>query len=395
MRLRTFRGSKTWHGKRVLVRIDANVPVSRGRAVDGPQGKIARSAVDLEWFLQRGARLIVMSHLGRPEGKHVAAYSLSPVARRLSELLKVKVKLARDVAGPSASRLVSTMEPGEVVLLENVRFDPREEKNDASLARELASLADVYVNDAFAVSHRAHASVEAITKELPSYAGPLLAHEIQVLGSVTKSPRHPFVLLLGGLKMTTKLPVLIKLMPLIDRVLIGGALATAFFVAQGRPVGKSVFEKDGVPFAKALLKKYGKKIVLPCDVTVAARLSSQACERHVSLDKVGARDIIVDVGPQTAKLFAAEIGKAKTVVWNGPLGYCEIPKFCRGTHEVVRVMSARTGKAATVAGGGDTIPLIESSQVPDRFTLVSTGGGAMLEFLAGKKLPGVEALHIK
>ncbi|HLD18378.1 MAG TPA: phosphoglycerate kinase [Patescibacteria group bacterium] len=394
MRLRAIRNVKSLKGKRVLVRIDANVPIRRGRAVDGPQGKIARAAVDLEWLRQHGARTVVITHLGRPQGRRVGAYSVAPVARRLEELLSTKVAMCREAVGPCARRCAEKLEEGEILLLENLRFYPGEEQNSRSFAQGLSALADLYVNDAFAVSHRAHASVDAIAEELPSYAGPLLVHEVSVLSSLLHAERHPFVLAIGGLKMTTKLPVLERLLPHVDRVLIGGALAHAFFKAQGIAIGKSVYEPEGVLLARNLLKDWPGKILLPTDVYVARRLSSQSKPRLVSLREVGTNDYIVDVGEQTLEAFLPVIQSARMVAWNGPFGYTEVPAFCVGSHHLARAIAARTGKAKTVAGGGDTLPVIDSAKLVDHFTLLSTGGGAMLEFLAGKELPGVEAVKV-
>ncbi len=393
MRLKTLPKSTSLVGKRVLVRIDGNVPVKNGRAVDGAHGKIAQAAVGLEWLRQRGASLIVVTHLGRPEGKRHPSDSVRPVAKRLEELLHVPVKLSPEVVGAKTDRLVSRLQEGEVVMLENVRFEPGEEQNSKAFAHRLAGLADLYVNDAFAVSHRAHASVDAITEELPSYAGPLLAHEIEVLSGL-EHPKRPFVLAMGGLKITTKLPVLERFLPKVDAVLIGGAMAHPFLIAQGYDIGKSAYEAEGVPVAKKLLKKWKKKLLLPSDVFVVKRLSSQAKKALVSVDAIGKDDRVVDLGRRTMRTYARAILSAKAIVWNGPFGYCEIPKFAAGTELLARAIAARTGKAKTIVGGGDTIPVVEAAHLADRYTLLSTGGGAMLEFLAGKKLPGVEALKI-
>lgn len=390
MRLRTLKTDV--RGKRVLVRIDANVPVKKGRVEDGPHGRIARSAVGIEWLRQHGARTIVLTHLGRPEGKHISAYSVRPVAKRLSELLGVKVQMARGVVGPEVERAVARMSDGDVLLLENVRFDPREEENSPSLARQWAELADLYVDDAFAVSHRAHASVDAITSELPSYAGPLLANEVDVLSKALSHPKHPFVLAMGGLKMADKLPVMERLLPDADAILVGGALATAFLKAQGLEVGSSVYDEAGVEAAARLLKSGAGKLVLPIDVVVAKSFRAGAKTRVVPVTGIGAADKIVDLGPESMRLCAARIKTAKTVVWNGPFGFTEVEAFRAGTRKLAQAVAARTGKAVTVVGGGDTVPLIESLGLADSFTLLSTGGGAMLEFLAGEKLPGVEAL---
>lgn len=394
MKLRRLTNPNLICGKRVLVRIDGNVPVKRGQAVDGPQGRIARAAVDLEWLRQHGARIIILSHRGRPEGKRVAAFSNAPIAKRLSELFGVKVKLCREVVGERAARLIEAMHDGDMIMLENLRFNPGEEQNSRSFAQQLAALGDIYINDAFAVSHRAHASVDAITEEIPSYAGPLLTHEVSVLESLLDdNQKRPFILLAGGLKMADKLPVLEALLPRADKAFIGGALANAFFVAQGKKIGKSAFDKEGVAAAKKILKKWSKKIVLPEDVCVARRLSAQAKLKSVLIDAIDDKEIIIDIGKKTLLNFISAIEEARTIVWNGPFGYCEVEKFCSGTRALAKAMAERTGKAKTVVGGGDTVPVVEAANLTERFTLVSTGGGAMLEFLAGKKLPGLIALE--
>lgn len=392
MRLRTLRSGVDLSGKRVLLRIDANVPVAKGKVVDGPHGKVARAAVDIEWLRQRGAKVVVMTHLGRPNGRKISAYTVRPVARRLSELLSIDVPVARDIAGPFAQKLVRQMKDGDVVLLENVRFDAGEERNSTALAHALAQLGDLYMNDAFAVSHRAHASVDAITSVLPSYAGPQLVSEVEVLAKVLAHPRHPFVVVMGGLKMADKIPVMRRLLPEADRVLVGGALAHAFFAADGIEIGKSAVDKDGVKDAEQLLKKFRDKIWLPTDMVVAQSLRKDAASRVASIDAIKKSDRIVDLGPETIERFSKEIRGTKTVVWNGPLGYCEVPAFSKGTTAVARAIAANK-KAITIVGGGDTIPAVEAAGVADQLTLLSTGGGAMLEFLAGEKMPGVEALE--
>ena len=394
MRVRTLRNSMKLKGKRVLVRIDANVPIKNGKAVDGPHGKIARAAVGIEWLRQHGARIIAVTHLNRPGGKRVSAYSVRPIARRLSDLMGMKVRVARDVVGPHVERAVEKMQDGEVLLLENVRFDPREKENSPSFAHSLASFADMYVNDAFAVSHRAHASVDAITAELPAYAGPLLANEVSVLSKVAKSPRKPMVVVMGGLKVKSKIPVMQKLLPNADSILVGGALATAFLVAQGHEVGNSVYDIEGVEDAKMILHKWKRKILLPSDVIVASSFRKNAKVRNAPIDQIGKTERIADLGEDTRQAYLDKISTAKTIIWNGPLGSCEIEAVCRGTEVVARGIAMQTGKAITVVGGGDTVPVVEQRQLADRFTLLSTGGGAMLEFLAGKQLPGLQALKI-
>lgn len=390
MPLRTLKNGADLRGKRVLVRIDGNVPVAKGRAVDGPHGKVARAAVGLDWLRQRGARVIALTHLGRPQGKRVSAYSVKPVGKRLGELLGVPVKLSRDVVGASVERLVAKMADGDVLLLENVRFDPREERGSPAFAQQLAALADLYVNDAFAVSHRDHASVSAVASEIPSYAGPLLAQEASVLSKVMKHPRRPFTLVMGGLKAADKIPVMENLLPHADRVLVGGALATAFLKADGLPVGASVYDEGGVKAAKALLRRSRSKFLLPTDVVVA---SGSGKPRTVPVADVRERDRILDLGERTMALMEEEVARARTVVWNGPLGWVEKEPYRAATLRLARAIAQRTDHAVTVVGGGDTVPLIEEAGLADRFSLLSTGGGAMLDFLADKKMPGIEALE--
>ncbi len=393
MKLRKLKPETPLSGKRVLIRIDANVPIKKGRAIDGPHGRIARSAVDIDWLSQRGAKVIVLAHLGRPLGKRVSAFSLKPVAKRLGGLLKTRVTLSHDIVGPKVVKQIEMMKNGDVLLLENLRFDPREESNSPSFAQALASLGDLYVNDAFADSHRAHASIDAIASELPSFAGPLLENEISVLSKFEKHIKEPFALVMGGLKVDTKLPVIERYLDSAQKILIGGALATTFLVAQGFAVGKSVYDLDGVKEAKNLLKRAKDKLVLPIDVIVASSVRKDAQVRCVAVDAIKAGDRVVDLGTKTIALFEAELAHAKTIVWNGPLGMIEIPKFCHGTHAVARAIAERTGTTTTIVGGGDTVPVLESIHLADKFTLLSTGGGALLEFLAGKKLPGLEVLE--
>lgn len=393
MKLRKLKTDSDFSGKRVLIRIDGNVPIKKGKAVDGPHGRIARSAVDIDWLSQRGAKVIVLTHLGRPDGKRVSAYSVRPVAKRLGGLLKTRVTLSHDIVGPKVVKQIANMKNGDVLLLENLRFDAREESNAPSFAQALAALGDIYVNDAFAVSHRAHASVDAIASELPSYAGPLLANEIAVLSKLDKQTKHPFVLVMGGLKIETKLPVIERYLNSVEKILIGGALATTFLVAQGYAVGKSVYDKEGVELAKSLIAKAKDKLILPVDVLVASSVRKDAQTRRVNVDAVQSNDRIVDLGKKTVGQFEDQLEHAKTIVWNGPLGMTEIPKFCHGTQAIAKAIAERTGPATTIVGGGDTVPVLEAMHLADKFTLLSTGGGALLEYLAGKKLPGLEVLE--
>lgn len=394
MKLRKLTTTMNLKGKRVLIRIDGNVPVVKGRAVDGPHGRIARVAVDVHWLSQRGAKVVVMTHLGRPNGRRIWAYSVKPVAKRLSSLLGMPVTVSRSVLGNDVAKMVERMRDGDVVMLENLRFDRREEENAPSFAEALAKFGDLYVNDGFAVSHRAHASVDAITSFLPAYAGPLLASEISVLGKFEERVKKPFVLVLGGLKMSTKLPIIERFLPRLDTLVVGGALATVFLVAQGTSVGKSVYEAESVDTAKPLLEKYAKKILLPADVICVRSLRRDAKQTVKLMDNVSASDRIVDIGPATRKTFTHALTGAKTILWNGPLGYCEVAEFCVGTRDVAGAIAKQTGRATTIVGGGDTLPVIESLHLADKFTLLSTGGGALLEFLSGEKLPGIEALKL-
>ncbi|KKR04514.1 MAG: phosphoglycerate kinase [Candidatus Uhrbacteria bacterium GW2011_GWF2_39_13] len=394
MKLRKLGNTINLKGKRVLIRIDANVPVVGGRVQDGPHGRIARCAVDINWLAQRGAKVIIMAHLGRPKGRRVSAYSLKPVAKRLSGLLGSKIKLTRSVVGKDVEKSVAAMQEGDILLLENLRFDSREEENAPSFAEALAKFGDLYVNDAFSVSHRAHASIDAIASNLPSYAGPLLAQEISVLSRLEQKAKHPFVLVLGGLKMSTKLPIIKRFIDQLDTVLIGGALANIFLVAQGLSVGKSIFEEGVLEEAKLLLNTYGEKIILPVDVVCARSLRKDAKKTVCSINQINEKDRIVDIGPQTQKQFHQILQQAKTIVWNGPLGYCEISAFAQGTQQIANVIARQTEHATTIVGGGDTLPVIESFHLADKFTLLSTGGAALLQFLSGEALPGIDALKI-
>lgn len=394
MKLRTLRASMPMAGKRVLMRIDANVPIKKGKAVDGPQGRIARAAVDIDWLMQRGAKIILLTHLGRPEGKFVSAYSVAPVARRLSELLRIKVKTVRGIADEKVQKAISRLENGEVLLLENVRFHPLEKKDDTGFAKQLSALGDLYINDAFAVCHRPQTSVHAIAKEMPSYAGPLLTQEVTILSKAMQHPRAPFVLVVGGVKMETKLPVIQRLLPRVQTVLVGGALAHAFMKAKGLEIGRSVYDEEGIAQAARMLKQAGKKIILPEDVVVVSSLRKDAGQRVVGLAEVGERDRIVDIGPKTIERFTSLIQDARTIVWNGPLGYCEIKPFAKGTFAIAEAIAKRTGKALTIVGGGDTGPVIEEGGFADQYTLFSTGGGAMLTFLSGELMPPLEVLKV-
>ncbi|MFH1142529.1 MAG: phosphoglycerate kinase [Candidatus Uhrbacteria bacterium] len=392
MRLKTLDNTIQLQGKRVLIRIDANVPIKRGKAIDGEYGRIARAAVDLEWLRQRGAKIIVMTHLGRPDGKRIPAYSTLPVMRRLDQLIGNHISHCRHIVGPQVTKKVEHMKDGDIVVLENLRFDPREKDNARSFAAALALLGDIYINDAFAVSHRAHASVDAIADELPAYAGPSLLHEVEVLGAVLEKPKSPFVLAMGGLKMDDKIAVMKEFVEKANVIVVGGALATAFLVAQNKQVGKSVYDKEGVVLAKRQLQQAADKFILPIDVRVARSLSGSWSEIKL-VEEIKANEYIVDLGPKSMRQVRKEIKRAKTIVWNGPFGYCENKRFCEGTESLAKAIARQTGSAQTIVGGGDTLPVVENLHLAKRYTLLSSGGGAMLDFLAGKKLPGLEALR--
>jgi phosphoglycerate kinase len=376
-----------WSGKTALVRVDFNVPMQDGRVADDT--RIRAALPTLQFLREKGAKIVLLSHLGRPDGKPAEKYSLKPVAARTAELLGAEVRFAADCVGPAAEDAVSALNPGEVVLLENVRFHAEEEANDSGFAGQLAGLADVFVNDAFGTAHRAHASTEGLAQYLPAVAGLLMEKEIVSLGSALEEPARPFVGIVGGAKVSSKLAVLENLIDRVDRLLIGGGMANTFLKAQGREVGKSLLEADLVDTAADLLQR-GGKIVLPVDVVVTMDLKGTAPPRTCSVEEVGADEMIVDIGPRTMDAFKAEIATAGTVLWNGPMGIFEDPRFAAGTLSVARAMAE--SKSTTVVGGGESVQAVEQAGLAAKLTHVSTGGGASLEFIEGKVLPGVAAL---
>jgi phosphoglycerate kinase len=380
-------------GKKVFIRVDFNVPIKNGRISEDT--RIRASLPTIQHALEQGATVILASHLGRPKGKPNPEYSLRPVAARLAELLGRPVEFAEDCIGEPASRAIAEAGAGGVVLLENLRFHAEEEKNDAAFAKELAALADVYVNDAFGSAHRAHASTEGIVHHVrEAAAGLLMAKEVEYLGRVLEAPERPFVAILGGAKVSDKLEVIENLIPRVDALLVGGAMAYTFFKARGVPVGNSLVEAELLDTAKDVERRAaerGLRFLLPTDHVVAPRLEAGAPVETLEVGDPAIGDRMgLDIGPRTVQSYQEVIKGAKTVIWNGPMGVFEIDAFANGTLEVARAVAAVWG--TTVIGGGDSIAAVAKAGVTDRITHISTGGGASLEFLGGRKLPGVEAL---
>jgi phosphoglycerate kinase len=381
-------------GRRVLMRVDFNVPIKNGAITD--ETRIRASLPTIEYALSHGVRaLILCSHLGRPKGKPSPEFSLKPVAGTLSQILKRPVAFAEDCVGEPAKSAVAAVPPGGVVLLENLRFHPEEEKNDPGFARQLAELADVYVDDAFGSAHRAHASTEGVVHQIKeSAAGLLMAAELEHLGRVLERPDHPFVAILGGAKVSDKLEVIENLIPRVDALLIGGAMAYTFFKARNLPVGKSLVEADLVGAAKEIeerAKSRGLRLELPVDHVVAPKLEAGSPAETIAVDDAAIGDRMgLDIGPKTIDTYRSVISGAKTVIWNGPMGVFEIDAFAKGTMAIANAVAAVRG--TTVIGGGDSIAAVAKAGVTGKITHISTGGGASLEFLGGRELPGVAAL---
>ena len=384
-------------GKRVLVRVDFNVPQDDTGAITDDR-RIRAALPTIEYLVSHKARVILASHLGRPKGGPTPKYSLAPVAERLSQLLGTTVPLAPDSVGPQVQALVDGLQDGQVLLLENVRFYPEEEKNDPAYAEKLASLAEIYINDAFGTAHRAHASTEGVAHHLPAAAGYLMQRELEYLGANVDNPERPFVAILGGAKVKDKISVIEALLPKVDTLIIVGGMAYTFFKAQGKEIGKSLLDASSLDFAKRLLTENADKIMLPVDVVVVDGNPFDADPSALSTKVVSVSEIPadwegVDAGPVTVKAIAAVLQGAKTVIWNGPAGIFEVDQFAVGTKGIAQAMADST--ATTIVGGGDSAAAVEKLGFADQMTHISTGGGASLEFLEGKELPGVAALQDK
>lgn len=378
-------------GKKVLVRVDFNVPTKDG--VVGDDTRIQAALPTIKYLVEQGAAVILCSHLGRPKGGPEEKYSMKPVAEHLSKLLGMPVAFATDCIGPAAADAAKALKPGGVLLLENTRFHAEEEKNDMEMAKQLASLADLYVNDAFGTAHRAHASTEGVTHFLPGVAGFLLEKEIKYLGQVVADPKKPFVAIMGGAKISDKIGVIKNLLTKADAVLIGGGMANTFFKAQGFDMADSLVEDEALETAKSLLKEAGSKLMLPVDVVLADKFDAEAQSKAAKVGNVEAGWRILDIGPETVAAYSKVIDGAATVVWNGPMGVFEFPRFAKGTFDVAKAVAACKG--VTVVGGGDSVAAIQESGLADKITHISTGGGASLEMLEGLELPGVAALQDK
>jgi len=383
--------------KRVLVRVDFNVPLDGNLNVTNDI-RIVESLPTIKKIINSGGKAILMSHLGRPKGERNSKFSLKPVAVRLQEILNTEVKFVDDCIGDDVETAVNLMKPGDVLLLENVRFHAGETNNDEAFSRELARWGDVYIDDAFGSAHRAHASTEGVTKFIDiCAAGYLMEKELEYLGAALSNPKRPYCAVLGGAKISGKIDVIKNLINKVDTLIIGGGMAFTFFKAQGKEIGKSLLEKDRLNMAKDLLHQFSNskaKLLLPIDVVVADEFKNDSPSEIVSVNNIPVNKMGLDIGPETIKLFTDELLKSKTVVWNGPMGVFEMDNFSKGTFSVARALAEVTGKGAvTVVGGGDSAAAISLAGLEDRVSHVSTGGGASLEFLEGKILPGVEALN--
>lgn len=378
-------------GKRVIMRVDFNVPMDKGVVTDDKRIKAALPTI--KYVLEQGASLMLMSHLGRPKGGPDPEFSLKPAAQVLSGLLGKPVGMAPDCVGPEVEKMAAALKPGEVLMLENTRFHAGEEKNDLELAKKMAALGQVYVNDAFGSAHRAHSSTEGIARFLPAVSGFLMEQELEYLGRAVSNPEHPYIAILGGAKISDKILVVETLLAKCDKLIIGGGMANTFLAAQGLNMQDSLVESTSIETAKGILARSAGKLVLPVDAVVADKFEAEAKSQVVGVDKIPAGWRMLDVGPKTLDLYKKTLAGAKLIVWNGPVGVFEFPKFAEGTFALAKLL-AESG-ATTVIGGGDSASAVKKAGVAKQMTHVSTGGGASLEFLEGKELPGVAALNNK
>ncbi|MEW6092431.1 MAG: phosphoglycerate kinase [Chloroflexota bacterium] len=375
-------------GKRVLMRVDFNVPMEGGKVTDDK--RIKASLPTIKYVLEQGASLILMSHLGRPKGGFDPEFSLKAASEVLAGHLGIPVQMAPDCVGPEVEKMAKALKPGEVLMLENTRFHPEEEKNDLELAKQMAALGEVYVNDAFGSAHRAHSSTEGVARFLPAVSGFLMEQELEYLGRATSNPVHPYIAILGGAKISDKILVVENLLARCDKLIIGGGMANTFLAAKGLNMRDSLVETASIDTAKAILAKHGDKIILPVDAVIADKFEAEAHSQVVDVDKIPAGWRMMDAGPITLAAYQAALQGAKLIVWNGPVGVFEMPKFAEGTFALAKLL-AESG-AVTVIGGGDSASAVKKAGVAKQMTHVSTGGGASLEFLEGRELPGVAAL---
>jgi len=378
-------------GKRVLMRVDFNVPMAEGKVTDDK--RIRASLPTIQYVLDQGASVILMSHLGRPKGGPDPEFSLRAASETLAALLNRPVKMAPDCVGPEVEKMAGELKPGEVLMLENTRFHAGEEKNDLELAKQMAVLGEVFVNDAFGSAHRAHSSTEGVARFLPAVSGFLMEQELEYLGRAISNPEHPYIAILGGAKISDKILVVETLLSKCDKLIIGGGMANTFLAAKGYNMQDSLVEAGSIDTARGILAKTASKLVLPVDAVIADKFEPEAQSQVVDVDKVPTGWRVMDVGPKTLELYKQELQGARLVVWNGPVGVFEMPKFAEGTFALAKLLAG--SGATTVIGGGDSASAVKKAGVAKQMTHVSTGGGASLEFLEGKELPGVAALQDK